>query len=228
MIGFCVEHSTFDNIFELANVAWPTVIAQRFECALAKARKGRPTDLLCQGATKVMREEGDIFGPCPKWRNGHHSNAEAVEQVVAKSPGIGRAWQVNVRGTDHPDVDPDGCTAANTFELAVFDGSKNFFLHRHGCVGDLVQEEATAVCQFESAGTTPCCSRKRARLVAEQLALKKSFCKGGAVEFCVRPVPPRRQEVQSRCDQFLACAAFPNNENRAIQSGQAGYFLAQR
>ena len=99
---------------------------------------------------EVLGQQRDVVAPGAQRRHGDDLEAQAVEQVGAER-AVGRGGrQVDVGRADDADIDGQGLVAADPFELAVFDDAQHLLLHRGAGVGDLVEEQGTAVGQLET------------------------------------------------------------------------------
>jgi len=103
------------------------------------------------GAGEVIRQQPHVADPRPQRRQRQHVERQAIEQIFAEAAGAGFRRQVAVGWRRSSAPKPKWCPRPQPLELAVFDGAEDLLLHRQSGVADLVQEQRTAVGQFEAA-----------------------------------------------------------------------------
>src|SRR5262249_53536609 len=96
--------------------------------------------------------------------------------------GTGELAKRQMRRRDDAYVRGQQRLGSEAFELAVLDGAKHLRLGGWGHVGDLVDEERSAVCELEFALDGLVRTGERASLVAEELAVEQRLGKRGGVE----------------------------------------------
>ena len=116
-----------------------------------------------------------------------------------------------------PDVDAQFLRAADARERAVLQKPQQLGLQRPAHVGDLVQENRAAVGLLHAPGLLLERAGERAFLVAEQFAFEQRFRDRGAVDADVWRPAPLAQAVQRAGDQFLAGAAFAQNQRARVR-----------
>jgi hypothetical protein len=117
---------------------------------LGQSRRGA-IQFFCGHAHKVRRELGDVFAPFAQGWNLDGENTEAIEQILAETPGLHFLFQIAVRGGDNADIDLAGARVANALDFLLLQNPQKLGLHRLGDFSNLVQEQRAAVGEFESA-----------------------------------------------------------------------------
>lgn len=103
---------------------------------------------------------------------------------------------------DNPHIHRDRTIAANARDNALFQNAEQFYLHVKAHVADLIQEEGSAICLFETADTAHCCSRERPLLMPEKLGLDQ--VDRIALDRDKWLVCPITHCMNGSCDHFLA------------------------
>src|SRR5271165_1151982 len=141
---------------------------------------------------------------------------QAIVQITPKLAFLDHLLQVPVGGGDKPDVDMNRAIPSQTFQFPFLDRPEQFALQLQGDFTDLIEEQCAFVSQLEAADFLREGTRKRALLVAEQLAFQQSGRNRSAVDFDKRLVASSAQLVDGSSDQFLACSGLPLHEDRSV------------
>src|SRR2546428_6999732 len=96
---------------------------------------------------------------------------EAVVKVRPEPAGTHLGLQRDLRGRDDSPVQGHQDRPAERLHLALLQDSQKRRLDGEWQIGNLVEEQGTAVSQLEVALSASICARERALLVAEQLGL---------------------------------------------------------
>ena len=225
-----VDHSSlgaadgaFHRVFEFTHVSRPVVGAQGFCRRVAPLRGGGQIQFRAHARREVPGQQVDV--PCPALpERGHveHLEAQAIQQVGLELARLGHRGQVRVGRTDQAHIDLHRLARADPLEAAVFDHAQNFLLHRHRHLANFVEKERAAIRRLEAANPTTGRPGERADLVAEQFALQDRGREGGAVQLDQRPTPTLGKEVDARRREFLAGAAFADQEHGSLDLRHAG------
>src|SRR5262245_48350914 len=86
-----------------------------------------------------------------------------------------------------------------------------------GNLAKLVQKERTAVCLFDVAFVIPIRAGKGASHVSEKFAPEERILNCGTVHNDKRPIAAAAVAVNGACSQFLAGAAFTQNEHATVR-----------
>ena len=100
-----------------------------------------------------------------------------------------------------------------------------FSLHRGRGARNFIEEQRPALRAFEATHVLALRAGERARFVAEQLRVEQRLGQRRTVDLDERPVPPRREVVQARREQFLAGPSLAHHEARAVDRREAGDLL---
>ena len=125
------------------------------------------------GLEEVVDEGDDILAALAQWRQMDRDDVETVVQVRAEGAVAHPLMQVAVGGGDDPYVDADGLLAADTVELALFEGAQDFRLRARRHLGNLVEEERPLVGELELPELLGVGIGEGPAFVAEQLAFEQ-------------------------------------------------------
>ena len=109
-------------------------------------------------------------------------NVQAIVEILPKAALLHQVLQVLVGGGEDPDVDPDGVRAADPLKFALLQDAQQSHLGARRDLPDLVQEQGSAVRDFEDPAPLHGRSGECPLLVAEQFAFEKRLGKGPAVD----------------------------------------------
>ncbi len=139
-----------------------------------------------------------------------------MKQIFAELFGGNGLHDVAVGRGDEADIDAQFLRAADAREAAVFQKPQQLGLKRLAHVGDFIEKNRAAIgfldateFLFERAG-------ERAFFVAEQFAFQKRFGNRGAVDADVMRLASLAQTVKRARDEFLARAAFAQDQNARV------------
>ena len=120
------------------------------------------------------RQRGNVFDAFAQRRNRDRKDVQAIVEIASEQSFFDHVLEIAVGRGDNPHVHPLRAGAAKPLELALLQDSQQLRLHLRRNVADLVEEQAAAVRQLESAGTADGGAGKRPLLVSEQLALEQA------------------------------------------------------
>jgi hypothetical protein len=214
-----------DHVAQFTHVAGPWVSDHLRQRVRGEARPVVPTQFGGHAPAEVVGKHRDIAFARAQGGQGDHLEAETIEQVGAEAAFGGHRGQVLVGGRNDPHVDAHRLGGADAGDFAVFDRAQQTLLRPHRQRGQLVEEQRALVRFFEAADARAGGAGERSGLVPEQFGLDQRFGQSCAVERDQRFAPARRQAVKPFGDQFLAGAAFTDDEDRAAhRRGAAGAF----
>ena len=153
----------------------------------------------------------------PQRRQAELHDVQPVKQIFAelvRGDGLG---DVAVGRGDETHVDAQFLRAADAREGAVLQKPQQLGLKRLAHVGDFVEKNRAAVGLLHASGFLFQRAGERAFFVAEQFAFEQRFGNGGAIDADVMRLAPQAQAVQRARDQFLARAAFAENQDAACR-----------
>jgi hypothetical protein len=178
------------------------------------------------------------MSPARSRSGGIHSgkDAQAIVEIVAKRPfGHGRR-QVPVAGGDDAHVERDRVRAAHPLDLALLQHAQELRLQRERHLGNLVEEERSALRLLELARLRARGARKRALLVAEHRRFEQILGDRGAIDRYERRARARRALVEVARHDLLAAAALSRYQDggpgrrhapRYLQKFQAARVLGE-
>ena len=117
--------------------------------------------------------------------------------------------------------------AADAGEGAVFEEAEQFGLEGAAHVADFVQEDGAAVGFFDAAEFLADGAGEGAFFVAEEFAFQEVLGDGGAIDADVIVLAAAAQAVERAGDQFLAGAAFAQDQDGGVGGGDVSDELAQ-
>ena len=161
----------------------------------------------------MLCQEHRVGGMFAQRRHPHRDDLEPVIQVLPKLAARHSRLDVLVGHRDHPDIHADVPRAADAPELACFHDAQQLCLHGELHVADLVEQQCSTVRQLHQAFLGGFGIRKRAALVAKQLALEKVFRHGRAIDVHQRLIGARAVEVDRTGGQLLARAVLASDED---------------
>src|ERR1019366_6335330 len=124
-----------------------------------------------------------------------------------------------IRRKHQTDGDIDRRRTAHTLEPAFLYDAQDFRLHPHPQLCDLVQEESSAVGQFETSDLPAPRAGESSLLVSEELVLQKGLGNGGRIDGYERTVAARRKLVNRASEQLLSGPRFSLEQHRRIRGG---------
>ncbi len=164
----------------------------------------------------MPRQQQHIVAAVAQGRQVDLHDVQPVEQILAELAAGNGLREVAVGRGDETDVDAQFLRAADAGERAVFEKAQQLGLERLAHVGDFVEENRAAVGFLDAAGLLFERAGERALFVAEQFAFEQRFRNRGAVDANVIRLAPPAQMVQRAGDEFLARAAFAENQNARV------------
>src|SRR5215471_7902620 len=209
------NHRPFDHVFQLSDISRPGISGQ------PPHRGGWNTldaasDSACIAADKVMHEHRDIIRALTQWRHQDGKNVESVEQIAAELALRDRLAEITVGRGNHTNINPDRGAAANALELLFLEHAQQLDLYVRWKLADLVEEDRTAVGQFESSHALVRGPGKSALLVAEEFAFDKTGREHGAVDLDQWPVTAGTSGMYRTCNQLLTGSSLAQDQDRRI------------
>src|SRR5215472_12037497 len=101
--------------------------------------------------SEVVDQQRNVLGPFTQWRNPDGKDIQTVIKVAAELAIFEHLLQVSVGRSDQTNIHPLGMVASKPFELALLQGTKEFWLDLGRNVTHFVQKEGPAVCQLQTA-----------------------------------------------------------------------------
>lgn len=121
------DDELLDQVLQLADVPWPIVAGQPRE-GFSRERLGRVATF-SEAVEEVVDQQRQVLDPVSKRGQGDGDDVESEEQVFSKPTFGDGASKVEVRRGENPGIHLDGVAAADAFEGAVLQDSKQLGLH---------------------------------------------------------------------------------------------------
>ena len=191
---------------ELANIARPWVVPQDFHGVKPEAFAGSALE------QEVPEQLDGILLPLAQGRGFDDTDDQPPIEVFTEPSRRHLFLEVLVSGRDDPEVDLDrvgGTIGSHPYHLPLLQDTRQAYLHRRAQVGNLVEEEHTAVGLLEDAAPALGGAREGSTLVAEQLGLSRRLGDRAAVDGDERTVPSLTEPVECSRHELLACAGLP-------------------
>ena len=166
-------------------------------------------------AKQMIDECRDIGQPLAQRRHAQRVHVEPIVEILPKAARLDLVLEIAVRRRDDARRDRDRAVAADARHLPVFEHAQQLGLRRQRQLSDLVEEQCSVARVLERAPAQAIGAGKRAALVAEQLALDELLGQRRAVHRDQRRLLARSQPMQFARDQFLARAAFADDQDAA-------------
>src|SRR5439155_397612 len=150
---------------------------------------------------------------------------EAIVNVLAESPSPHFSLERHIRGGDDPRGNANWLIAAERLHLSVLESTQERSLRRKGNVGDLVEEQRTAVRALEVPFLSLMRSRERALLIPEEFGFDERIGDRAAIDRHKRLRAPGAHVMDRASDEFLSCARLTFDEDRERRVGHLADLL---
>src|SRR6185436_16254932 len=111
------DHETFDDVLELAHVAWPRVLGERLHRLGRYARD--PCTASSELREELVREYGDVLAAIAQRRHDDVDHVPAIEEILAERPLLDHLAQVAMGGGEDAHVhDSPAGVGADLLDLA--------------------------------------------------------------------------------------------------------------
>ena len=210
------HHGVLDGRAQLADVARPAVLHQRFERFGGKIVHFFvifPRKL----AQKILRQQQNVPRPLAQWRQPDFDDFQSKVKVFTKCAGLDPLLQVFVRGGDQPHVSRQRFVGTDALKGALAEEPQQFDLNRGVNLPDFVQKQRPALGLLDPPDPPLVRAGERSLLVPEQLALDQFPRQTGAVHRHQRLPRPRAELMNRPRDQLFAGATFSGDEHRRLR-----------
>ena len=166
------EDGPFDEVLQFPDVAGigqPAEVLHRFSRDFDRFQTVLPG--LLPG--KILHQQRNVFPSLAQCRHLHRDEVDPVKEVFPELSLLYHLRQVAVGRTDNPRIDLLRTAVAQRFERVVLQYAQQFHLADHVQVADLVQEDTSAVGQFETALAVVMRIGEGAFFVSEHLAFEQ-------------------------------------------------------
>src|SRR5262245_40603632 len=123
----------------------------------------------------MSNQERQVTGSIPQRWQVQPDDIEPIIQVGAKSPVGHQPFKITIGRGNNAYIDTNCLFAADSFETAFLQHTKQFRLRERRQITDFVEEQRSAVALFKLADAAALRAGECAALVAEQFALQQSF-----------------------------------------------------
>ena len=212
------DDHALNAVLQLAHVPGPVVGGQQFQ-GLRVDTLDRLLLPFAEPTDAVVDQQREILFPFPQRRQGKGHHAQPIVEVFPEASTLDLGFEVAVRRRDDPGVGLQPVPAAHPLELAFLEDAQQLHLGGRREFTHLVEKERATVGQFEPAPVGLDCVREGAFLVAEEFAFDHPFRQGVAEDGHEGTVPPGAPVVEGVGHQFLARAAFAEDEYRGLGIG---------
>src|SRR5580704_2997155 len=200
------------EVVQLAEIARPGMILAGLQQS-GRKRKRRARITLGHARHGMLEQDGNLFLALAQRWNLHGEGVEAIVEILAQTLVGERLGNVDVGCGQNADVDFDDGAAAEAGELLILQHVQKFRLQKGRHLANFVEQNGSAVAQFEFTRFGVVCSREGALLVAEQFALEEVGGNGGAIYFQERAMGAWGKLVDQASENFLAGATLAEQEH---------------
>ena len=206
----------FHHVFKLTDVAGPLVAPEQ------RQRAGRETPhILAEAARefqqKMLGQKLNVRHPAAQRRQYESEDVEPIVEILAEGVLAHGFLKVLVRRGDDAHRHRTARLAADAGHLAVLEQAqeRNLRVHRH--LAELVEKNGPAVRKLEFPRLPgPARPGERPVLIAEKLALHEIPRQRSTVHRHKRARCPRARVMDRLREEFLARAAFAEDEHRGV------------
>src|ERR1700733_14251406 len=214
------EDSTLNRMIEFPDVARPAVLEHRLQRSGCEAGRSLAVAGGIAGE-EVSGENRNIFAAITQRGKMNLYSVEAEEQILAKAARGTLLLQVGIGRREQTSVHPPGLRGADTLEVAGLEYTQQLGLLAHGNIGDFIEEEGTAVGEFEAPNAVGARVGESSFDMAEELAFKRSFRQGASVYGDQGTRGARGERMQRLSDNFLAGSVLAGDEHVGIRRSNA-------
>ena len=98
---------------------------------------------------EVIDQQRNVLAPLAQWRQVDGDHVETVKQIFAEPAVANHLAQINIGGGDDAHVHLHLLRAAQMHKPAILKNAQDLALRVHGHGADFVEEERTAIRDFE-------------------------------------------------------------------------------
>ncbi len=117
------HNRTVNGMFQLADVARPAIVEQMAARAGTQHHAGQPQPQSALLA-KIARQQHHIIAALAQRRHKERENAQAMEQIGAKTPRQHLFTQVTVGRRQHPHIHAQATIVADALNIAILQHAK--------------------------------------------------------------------------------------------------------
>ena len=170
---------------------------------------------------QVCCEFRDIIESFAEGREVDFEGIDAEEQVFAEAAFLNHLLEFAVGGADDSNIDMEWFVVSYAANFAGFEESEEFDLHAFVEFAEFVEEQSSAVGDFEETGAVCIGAGEGAASVSEEFAFDEVFGDGAAVDGDEGFVATFALFMDASGDHFLASAGFSEDENSGVCGSDA-------
>src|SRR5215813_3660337 len=208
------DDGAIDDVFQFAYVARPVVRAQTTK-TIGRKFQLRFAHAFASAPEKRFGKDFHVGAAIAQSGNGHRENVQPVIEIFAKTSGGDFSGKVAIGGSDHAHIHFARLGTADWFEFAFLKNAEKLWLQLEGKFADFVEEDCSAVGEFESPGAAHSGSSEGTTLVAKKFAFTEGSRDCGTVDPNERLGSAITGLVNCPSDEFFACSRFAGHENRS-------------
>lgn len=158
----------------------------------------------------MFGQQWDVFHSFSERRQFHREDAQSIEQILPKAPGLGFSPQVSIGRRDHSNVDSPSSFFTDALNFAFLKDPQQLGLQVERNLADSIKEQSAAIGEFKSPGSVTQRSRERTFGVTEEFAFVKFTWDCGAIDLDQRPLTASAicRWISARCATTSAWESF--------------------
>ena len=219
-VAFGEDDGALDNVSQFPDVSRPRV---DLEQSHGLVRNALDTDvvLAVEFSDEVLNQKRNVVRPVAKRGKRNRNHVQPVEEIFAKLSFFDSSHRIAVRGRNHTDIELEFVIAAMPAHAPVTENAEQLRLQRLGHLGDLIDEESSAIGLLETPLPRGNGSGECASLVAEELALNQRFGDCRSVDCHEGLGLALAQPVNAERGHFFTSAALAREHYRHVAPGNA-------
>ena len=214
------------EVAQFAHIAGPVIAAER-----GQGTRGQLLDRLVRGIEFVEEmacEQLDVFPTFAQRWNLQREYVQPVEQIQPELAFGDRRFSVAIGRRDDAHIGMQFLIAAYAHEGACFEHAQQLHLQLYRHFDDFIEKQRATGGAFEIAFVLPVGTGKASLLVAEDLAFDQLRRDRAALDRQKRMALPPRMRMNILRNQFLAGAAFAQQQYAGLGRCDTRDMFAQR
>src|SRR5207253_5438153 len=193
----------FDRVLEFADVARPSMRAQRGPAGVAE-RSFAASQVISYLRCEMPSEQDYVLAAFAQRRNLNGENRQPKEEIAAKLALIHGAAQIFIRGCDDAHINRHRSAPADAIDRLFFNYPQQLALHGQRQFSNFIEENRAARSEFKLAQPALAGAGKRAPLVPEQFVLDQGLGNRRAVNCDERFVATIREMMHRAREKLFA------------------------
>src|SRR5688500_1233786 len=157
-------------------------------------------------------EKGNVFGAFAQRFDLNGNDVEAVVKIFAEGAVLNPFFERLVGSGEHPDIDEKRCVVTDAADFFFLEHAEKTALQHRGHGADFVEKYRAAVGFLKEAFFIGDSASERAFAMAEKFGFEQVFGKRAAVDGNKWGELTTAVEMEGASDEFLAGAAFAENQ----------------